>query len=91
MSGFDGNSELLSFAGISDLANEKTGKSEQTAYTMFEGTNTSTLHPELNDMRMRMLSAYNYTLYAPTDDAMEAAYEAGLPIPCRFSCPRGER
>ncbi|MBQ8059895.1 MAG: fasciclin domain-containing protein [Prevotella sp.] len=79
MSGFDGNSELLSFAGISDLANEKTGKSEQTAYTMFEGTNTSTLHPELNDMRMRMLSAYNYTLYAPTDDAMEAAYEAGLP------------
>lgn len=79
MSGFDAYSNILTFAGISDQVNAVTKKSEQTSYTMFETTNSNDLYPNLHDERMRMLSAYNYTLYAPTDEAMEQAYAAGLP------------
>lgn len=79
MNGFEGNTDILTFAGISNVINEKTKKSEQTNYTMFEATNNNSLRPDLYDARMRMLGAYNYTVYAPTDDAMEQAYAKGLP------------
>lgn len=79
MVGFENNPDILKFAGISDAVNEKTGKSEQTKYTMFETTNLSVQYEDMYDARMRMLSAYNYTLYAPTDAAMEKAYSKGLP------------
>jgi len=79
MEGFEAYSGILTFAGISDVVNTNTNKSEQTAYMMFESTNINTTQPELNNSRMRMLSAYNYTVYAPTDEAMDAAYAAGLP------------
>lgn len=80
MSGFEGNTDILKFAGISDVVNEKTKKSEQTNYTMFETTNNDLQREDLYDARMRMLGAYNYTVYAPTNEAMEKAYnEMGLP------------
>lgn len=78
MSGFEAYADVLTFAGISNVVNEKSKKSEQTAYMMFEVTNAGNTEAQ-HDERMRMLSAYNYTLYAPTNDAMDAAYAAGLP------------
>ena len=79
MSGFEGNTDILKFAGLSDEENEKTHKSEQTNYMMFVATNLNPVREDLYDARMRMLGAYNYTVYAPTDDAMDKAYAAGLP------------
>ena len=75
MEGFD-NTDILTFAGIDATENASTKKSAQTAYKMFEVVNFG---DDNSAQRMRMLSAYNYTLYAPTDAAMEAAYAAGLP------------
>lgn len=77
MDGFEGNSEVLSFAGISDEV-KSGGKSEQTSYYMFD-VNHDDPDPALRDYRLRMLGSYNYTLYAPTDNAMEEAYKMGLP------------
>ena len=79
MEGFEANASILTFAGISEDVNSVTKKSEQTNYLMFEVSNNNPQHPELYDARMRMLSAYNYTLYAPTDEAMDMAFAAGLP------------
>lgn len=83
MDGFS-DTRLLTFAGISDEERKSADGtisygSDQTKYMMFAMSNDDPAYPALSDERMRMLSAYNYTLYAPTDDAMEIAYANGLP------------
>ena len=77
MNGFDAYDEILTFAGISDeYVSTSSTKTDQDAYKMFVSNNSDNGN---EDYRLRMLSAYNYTVYAPTDDAMDAAYAAGLP------------
>ncbi len=78
MNGFDAYDKILSFAGISDEEIGKSGTTAQTAYKMFV-INHEGFGGMESDYRLRMLSAYNYTIYAPTDAAMDAAYAAGLP------------
>lgn len=71
-------SEILTWAGISSEVDEKTKKSEQDRYLVF----TSTYSGKANacvDENVRMFNTYNYTLYAPDNEAMEEAYSMGLP------------
>lgn len=74
--------EILTWAGISDEANEF-GISEQDAYTIFTAdrrvSKTEVLSSSCLDENVKMFNTYNYTLYAPNNEAMKAAYDAGLP------------
>lgn len=80
MDGFDAYDYVLTFAGISNTKiNENSDKTEQTAYKMFEISHENKNNPDLSDYRLRMLGAYNYTIYAPTDAAMAIAHSNGLP------------
>ena len=79
-SGFDAT-DLLSWAGISDETNSF-GTSEQSQYTIFTstyGTGKSAVQNACLDFNVKFFNTYNYTLYAPDNDAMEKAYAAGLP------------
>lgn len=81
--------ELLTWAGISDAWNSVTQSTEQDSYTIFangtrlltEGTG-DTKKPVANtclDYNVKMFNTYNYTLFAPDNDAMRIAYSKGLP------------
>lgn len=74
--------EILTWAGISDAANEF-GISEQDAYTIFTAdrrvSKTEVLSSSCLDENVKMFNTYNYTLYAPNNDAMKKAYNSGLP------------
>ena len=74
--------EILTWAGISAEANEF-GISEQDAYTIFTAdrrvSKTEVLSSSCWDENVKMFNTYNYTLYAPNNDAMKKAYDAGLP------------
>lgn len=68
--GFD-NADLLEWAGItSEVGNS--GTSMQDRYIVFKDLNGL-------DQNVKMLSSYNYTLYAPNNDAISKAYALGLP------------
>lgn len=80
-SGF-GDTEILTWAGISSEVDSKTGKSEQDRYMIFTtsyGSGSSKINNACIDENVRMFNTYNYTLYAPDNDAMEEAYRMGLP------------
>lgn len=71
---------LLSWIGISDKVNTF-GTTEQAQKLIFTNDYSSSLPnrslaPEGN---VKMFNTYNYTLYAPNNNAMEIAYNAGLP------------
>ena len=74
-SGF-GASDLLEWAGISGEKSEL-GTTEQDAYIIFQNQDKDG-HGCL-DYNVKMFNTYNYTLYAPNNDAMKKAYDAGLP------------
>jgi hypothetical protein len=73
--------DLLTWAGISDVTTSL-GTSEQDQYTVFTstyGSGTSKVENACLDYNVKFFNTYNYTLYAPDNTAMEAAYAAGLP------------
>jgi uncharacterized surface protein with fasciclin (FAS1) repeats len=80
-SGFDAG-DLLKWAGISDEVNAF-GTTEQDRYTIF----TANYKNEKNELvqngcldnNVKMFNTFNYTLYAPSNSAMEKAYAKGLP------------
>lgn len=82
------STDLLAWAGISSAVNDF-GTTEQDAYVIFTTNNknaypTSTsdaqkAQPNCLDFNVKMFNTYNYTLYAPNNEAMQKAYAAGLP------------
>ena len=78
--GFDAK-DLLTWAGIKDSVNEF-GISPQDAFTIFvsdRGSGSNKVTNSCLDFNVKMFNTYNYTLYAPNNQAMERAYQAGLP------------
>lgn len=79
-SGFS-DTDVMSKAGIS-LDKNEFGTTEQEQYLIFAnyiGTGTSRVDRACVDYNVKMFNTYNYTLYAPDNDAMEEAYSNGLP------------
>lgn len=79
-SGF-GASEVLKWAGISDEPNDF-GTTDQDMYIVFttdRGSGSNKVAQSCLDENVKMFNTYNYTLYAPNNDAMKMAYAAGLP------------
>lgn len=80
-SGFTTSRELMVWAGISDTLNVfKT--TEQDAYIIFtsdRGNGDTKVANSCLDENVKMFNTFNYTLYAPNNQAMEKAYAAGLP------------
>lgn len=80
--GFNTASAIMTWAGISRKANDF-GVSEQDRYTVFTstyGTGTNAVQNAcLGNGNVKFFNTYNYTLYAPNNDAMQKAYDAGLP------------
>jgi len=74
------NSRLLSWAGISAETGDL-GISEQDAYIIFTTTRNGIDGSSLDDEggNVKMFNTFNYTLYAPNNEAMQKAYAAGLP------------
>lgn len=79
----DGSVELMNWLGISDVVNSF-GTSPQDRYHVFTstyGTGQNAIADACLDMNVKMFNTYNYTLYVPSDAAMEAAFSKGLPRP----------
>jgi len=73
--------DLLAWAGIKDSANEF-GITPQDAFIIFSsdrGSGSNKVTNSCLDENVKMFNTYNYTLYAPNNEAMEMAYAAGLP------------
>ena len=80
-SGFSSSRELMAWAGISDSANVF-NTTEQDAYIIFtsdRGSGDAKVANSCLDENVKMFNTFNYTLYAPNNQAMEKAYAAGLP------------
>jgi len=77
-SGFTSGTDILTWAGISS---EKTsfGTNPQDAYVIFTANRRSGPSGSCLDENVSMFNTYDYTLYAPNNDAMELAYQRGLP------------
>ena len=79
--GFGAATEEMRWAGISDEVNSF-GTTEQDSYMIFSSSRRvgkSVINGCCLDENVKMFNTYNYTLYAPNDAAMEAAYANGLP------------
>ena len=79
----DGSEELMNWLGISDEPNSF-GVSPQDRYRVFTstyGSGANAIGDACLDMNVKMFNTYNYTLYAPSNAAMDAAYSKGLPRP----------
>lgn len=74
------NVRLLKWAGIRDSANEL-GIKEQDSYIIYTTTRNGIDGSSLDDEggNVKMFNTFNYTLYAPNNEAMQKAYAAGLP------------
>lgn len=80
-SGF-GATQILAWAGISDEVNPATGSSPQDAFTIFTRNyklGTTSIEEACLDYNVKMFNTYNYTLFAPDNNAMQNAYAKGLP------------
>lgn len=66
------NQDLLSFAGIEATA--EIGTAPQERYFVFSNKSNKALDNNIN-----FFNGYNYTFFAPDDDAMNKAYALGLP------------
>lgn len=83
------NSDLLYWMGFSsDWSSDPFLLSQQDRLLLFsndyvyhvkEGTNQNANLSLAPDGNVKLFNTYNYTLYAPDNDAMSAAYAAGLP------------
>ena len=74
--------DLLAWAGISANINPSTGSSQQDAYTIFTRNyklGSTSINNACLDFNVKMFNTYNYTLFAPDNTAMAAAYADGLP------------
>ena len=79
--------DLLAWAGISpdekvDANGNKLGYSEQDAYTIFTRNyklGSTVREDACLDYNVKMFNTYNYTLFAPDNNAMAQAYASGLP------------
>ena len=69
--------DLLQWANISDVKNAF-GITEQDAYIIFTSSRGDVANSCI-DENVKMFNTFNYTLYAPNNEAMEKAYRAGLP------------
>ncbi len=65
-------SALLEWAGIAGKVDK--GPSPQERYIVFSGKEGKAL-----DLNVNFFNGYNYTFYAPDNDAMQKAYDNGLP------------
>src|SRR5574344_1245164 len=63
---------IMTWAGISNVVNKTFGTSEQDKYFVFAKNNGL-------DDNVLYFNTYNYTVYAPNNDAMQKAHNAGLP------------
>ena len=79
---FNGASDIMKWANISDEIG-KFGTSDQERYLIFTttyGNETSGVaNACLGDGNVKFFNTYNYTLYAPNNNAMQEAFAAGLP------------
>lgn len=78
--GFD--AELLKWAGISNEKNEfnVTPQDAYISFTNTYGTGDAEVAQACVDYNVKFFNTYNYTLYAPNNDAMQEAFtEKGLP------------
>ena len=77
------NTAAMEWAGISSVPNPATGTSEQDTYTILTNVyqvGKNTYPNRCMDFNVKMFNSYNYTLFAPTNAAMETAYNTmGLP------------
>lgn len=75
-------SDIMKWANISDEIG-KFGTSDQERYLIFTttyGNETSGVaNACLGDGNVKFFNTYNYTLYAPNNNAMQEAFAAGLP------------
>ena len=74
--------DLLMWAGISNVPKQQGMPTELDGYIIFtanRGSGSNTVYGCCLDENVKMFNTYNYTLYAPNNKAMEAAYAAGLP------------
>ena len=72
---------VMEWAGISSAEREIGGK-EQDAYVVFTSDykmGTTEVKDACLDKNVKMFNTYNYTLFAPDNDAMQKAYSQGLP------------
>ena len=69
------DADVMTWAGISGVVNPTFGTSEQDKYEVF--VNDADHHGL--DFDVKFFNTYNYTVYAPDNDAMQKAYEVGLP------------
>ncbi|MBQ9363113.1 MAG: hypothetical protein IJT97_06800 [Bacteroidaceae bacterium] len=72
------NAELMSWIGFSDQEDEFQ-RTEQEKFLIFSQTDGEYSSLDAVDGNVRMFNTYNYTLYAPDNEAMETAQAAGLP------------
>lgn len=74
--------DLLNWAGIASVKNDN-GVYPTDRYRIFyipgERTTSTSTQSRCLDYNIKFFSNYNYTLYAPNNDAMALAYAAGLP------------
>lgn len=70
-------SSCLTYAGFSPT--KKNGVSEQTRFEVFTETPNGARSKVCLDNDVAYFSSYNYTVYAPDNEAMEKAFRAGLP------------
>ena len=68
------DTELLDWAGISTVRDEETGITESDRYTVFDAMDGFCL-----DQNVSFFNTYNYTVYVPNNDAMQIAFNNGLP------------
>lgn len=68
------DTDVLEWAGISGTAPETGGTAPQARYIVFSGKGGKAL-----DMNVNFFNGYNYTFYAPNNDAMNIAFAKGLP------------
>lgn len=67
------NEDLLELAGISKEQDPETKITPTDAYKIYDATSVSL------DQNIKFFNTYNYTVYAPNNDAMDIAYANGLP------------
>lgn len=77
--GIFSNSEILAWMGISAEKAEGEVKSPQERYMLFSQQDGSYYSLDAVDGNIALFNTYNYTLYVPNDNAMDAAYALGLP------------
>lgn len=70
------NSEVLDWAGISSVSEDQGMTSLQERMRVFDNVNGTF---QCLDQNVKFFNTYNYTLYAPNNEAMQKAYAEGLP------------